>query len=215
MVSEAADIAPWKPRVVEMVLLSGAFGFVFLIVNYIHFQTLPVAVILYACLYDALIAALLVLGPYVWFRLAKGPLIATEFALTGLASFFLVMLYAVMGPTVIDRSLSIYIVEKIDHRGGTVAEAAMPDIFVKEYLPEFRLVDVRMTEQVTSGTVRIEDGCVVLTSKGRNLSRFANWYRRTLLPQKRVLMGEVTNQLTDPFAGARQLVDTRCPSAGP
>ncbi|KCZ85729.1 hypothetical protein HAD_08590 [Hyphomonas adhaerens MHS-3] len=204
-----------KAKLIEMTLLSGAFGLVFLIVNYIHFQNIQVSVILYACIWDALIAGLLVLGPYGWFRLRKGPLLSTEFGLVGIASFILIMLYAVMGPTVIDRSLSIYIVQKIDQRGGRVAEAKMPEIFVKEYMPEFRLVDVRMTEQVTSGTVNIENGCVILTPKGKRLSRFANWYRKTLLPRKRVLMGEVSDQLTDPFAGKAAVVDTTCPPVAP
>ena len=215
MNDSAAQTFLLRRKLVEMTCLSGAFGLVFLIVNFIHFQAFPVSVILYACVWDALIAALLVLVPYGRFRLASGPLIATEFGLTGIASFFLIMLYAVMGPTVIDRSLSIYIVEKIDQRGGRVAETAMPDIFIREYMPEFRLVDVRMTEQITSGTVRIDKGCVILTPKGRRLSGFARFYRKTFLPRKRVLMGEVTDQLTDPFAGAKQIVDTTCPSDRP
>ena len=200
-----------RQKIIEMVLLSASFGIVFLIINFIHFQTIPVSVILYACFWDAIIAGVLVFGAYWMLRLRKGPLLKTEYSLVAISSLLLVMLYAVMGPTVIDRSLSIYIVEKIDQRGGEVSEASIPNIFTKEYMPEFRLVDVRMTEQLTSGTVKIEDGCVTLTPKGRRLSRFASWYRKTLLPKKRILMNEVTAQLTDPFAGTQAIVDTKCP----
>ncbi|MEM9150716.1 MAG: hypothetical protein AAGB19_09725 [Cyanobacteria bacterium P01_F01_bin.3] len=130
--------------------------------------------------------------------------------LVSIASNLLILLYAVMGPTVIDRSLSLYIVEKLDQRGGQISEAAMGDVFVREYLPEFRLVDVRLTEQVASGTARIEDGCVILTEKGRQLSAFVGFYRRTFLPKKRYLRGEITDQLTKPFANAKAIVDTSC-----
>jgi hypothetical protein len=105
-------------------------------------------------------------------------------------------------------------VQKVDQRGGEVAESAMPDIFVKEYMPEFRLVDVRLTEQLTSGTLQNDDGCLILTNKGRALSRLAAFYRRTFLPQKRILMVEVTDRLTDPFRNAAQIVRTDCAARG-
>ncbi|MFH1518464.1 MAG: hypothetical protein ABIH17_11365 [Pseudomonadota bacterium] len=201
-----------RPRSIEMVVLSAALGAVFLIVNYLHFHYIPVSVILFACVWDALIADAIVLTLYSVWRRKQGSLLLSEAGLVAIASNLLLMLYAVMGPTVIDRSLSLYIVQKVDQRGGEVAQAAMEDLFVKEYMPEFHLVDVRLTEQITSGTLVERDGCLVLTPKGRTLSHFIDWYRRTLLPQKRVLMGEVSNVLTDPFRDAKPIVDVACPS---
>lgn len=200
-----------KGKLIEIAALAAAIGFAFLLINWIHFQTLSVAVILYACILDTILASALVLGAYRFFWWKRSVLLPTEAGLTAIAANLLILLYAVMGPTVIDRSLSIYIVQKIDMRGGRVAEAAMPDIFVKEYLPEFRLVDVRMTEQVQSGTVEIEDGCVVLTGKGRALSQFADFYRKNFLPKHRVLMDEVSGILTDPFRDTEAVVDITCP----
>lgn len=199
-----------QSKALEILILAACIGVGFFVINYLHFQYITVSVILYACIWDAIIATVLVVSLYVYFRKGSTPLLVTEIALTALASNLFILLYSVMGPTVIDRSLSLYIVNKIDHRGGQVSEASMDEIFVEEYLPEFRLVDVRMTEQVTSGTVRIENGCVFLTPKGKMLSRFVSWYRGNFLPQKRNLMGEVTDQLTDPFANARKIVDTDC-----
>ena len=200
-----------RKRIIEIAALAAALGAAFLIVNFLHFQYITVSVILYACIWDALVASALVLGAYIYFRRKAPVLLPTEFALTVIASNLLILLYAVMGPTVIDRSLSVYIVQKIDQRGGEVAEAAMPAIFVEEYMPEMALVDVRMTEQLTSGTVLIENGCIKLTGKGRFFSGFADAYRKTFLPQKRRLMDEVTDKLTDPFRNAPQIVDTACP----
>lgn len=211
LMQQSTSVLSGRTKVFEIAGLTVAIGFTFLVINWLHFQFLPVSVILYACLLDALVASALVLGLYFLFWSKRSVLMVTEASLTVVAANLLVLLYAVMGPTVIDRSLSIYIVQKVDMRGGEVAEAAIPAIFTDEYMPEFRLVDVRLTEQETSGTLVIEDGCITITRKGRLLSRFAGFYRKNFMPKKRVLMGEITDQLTDPFRGTQQRVDVRCP----
>ena len=76
----------------------------------------------------------------------------------------------------------------------------MADIFRDEYLPEFRLVDVRLTEQVASGTVEIVDGCVRLTARGRYLARFGRYLRENVMPRERLLSGIYTDALTKPYA---------------
>ncbi|MFN3609360.1 MAG: hypothetical protein ACK4Y9_09880 [Hyphomonas sp.] len=212
--SEPCLLPSVRRRIIEMVAVSAALGVAFLLVNYLHFQYVPVSVILYACILDLLIANILILVPYCYFRRRSPKLPATELTLTAAASNLLILLYAVMGPTVIDRSLSIYIVQKIDQRGGEVQESAMGDIFIEEYMPEMRLIDVRLTEQVTSGTVIAEEGCLILTPKGKALSTFAEFYRATFLPQKRILMDEQTDSLTDPFRNSVQQVDTACNRSG-
>ncbi len=146
-----------------------------------------------------MLAAAFVLGIYWFVWRPRSNVLVTEVFLATLTSLLLVVLYAVMGPTVIDRSLSLYIVEKLDQRGGEISEDKFDEVFVSEYLPEFRLVDVRLTEQVASGTAVIENGCVRLTKRGRSLAAFVRFYRRTFLPRKRYLRGEVTDQLTKPF----------------
>ena len=106
---------------------------------------------------------------------------------------------AISVPTVIDRSLSFYILEKLDQRGGGIRFDAFNDVFTKEYVEEHRLVDVRLTEQLESGTVVINDGCVKLTKKGKQLARFSMMFRHNLLPKHRLLMGNYTADLTNPF----------------
>ena len=199
-----------KAKVIEITSLSASFGFVFLVINYLHFQYVPVAVILFACVWDALIASVVVLGIYWLLRRRNTALLLTEVALTAIASNLLIILYSVMGPTVIDRSLSIYIVEKLDQRGGKVSAAAMEDIIRDEYLDEFKVPEVRMTEQLTSGTVVSQDGCLHLTAKGRRLSGFAHFYRGHFLPRKRVIGGELSDSLLDPFEGQPVRVPFAC-----
>ncbi|WP_216074005.1 hypothetical protein, partial [Acinetobacter baumannii] len=60
--------------------------------------------------------------------------------------------FAISVPTVIDRSLSFYILEKLQQRGGGIREDAFRQVFTEEYVREHHLVEVRLTEQLQSGT---------------------------------------------------------------
>jgi hypothetical protein len=187
------------------------FGFV--VVNLIHFNFFVVKVVFFSCLIDLLIT-LVVIGPLVYWQLMKRRnLNKTEIALTGLLASVGLVFYAVIGPTVIDRSLSFYLVEKLKQRGGAIAYDAFPDVFVKEYIPEYRLMDVRLTEQLTSGFAERDGSCVVLTPRGELLAGFLDFYRRNFLPKKRDLMGEITDKLTHPFDNTAQVVDVSCARA--
>ena len=59
----------------------------------------------------------------------------------------------------IDRSLSFYILEKLDQRGGGIKVDKMDIVFTKEYLKEHRLIDIRLTEQLKTKTVIIDKNC--------------------------------------------------------
>lgn len=204
-----------KGKLIELAVIAAGFATLFLIVNYLHFQFLEVRVILYSCILDLVLATLIWFGGYLALRRpAARRVTGMELFLAVLVVNLAGVIYSIMGPTVIDRSLSLYIVEKLQQRGGEISEDAFADIFIKEYLPEFRLVDVRLTEQVTSGTVVIKDGCVRLTRKGEAIAGFTRFYRRHFLPKRRVLMGEVTDQLTDPFRNAQPKVRTDCAPGG-
>jgi hypothetical protein len=119
-------------------------------------------------------------------------------------------IFAISVPTVIDRSLSFYILEKISQRGGGVKADAVEFIFKNEYIREHRLIDVRLTEQLESGTIYIDNGCVKLTHRGKNLAKFSRFYRTNLLPKKRLLMGKHTDALTDPFRDSDTSVNYNC-----
>lgn len=118
--------------------------------------------------------------------------------------------FAISIPTVIDRSLSFYILEKLAQRGGGIRQDAMPDVFIKEYLPEHRLMDVRLTEQLESGTILIEGGCVKLTRKGARLAEASRYFRKNFLPKHRLLMGEYSADLTDPFRRSAADINYLC-----
>lgn len=113
-------------------------------------------------------------------------------------------------PTIIDRSLSFYFLEKLQQRGGGIELAAFEDIFTQEYAKEHQLVDIRLTEQIQSGMLYIENGCVLLTTKGSQTATFALWFRQHLLPKKRLLNDHYTDALVDPFAESTPLYDYKC-----
>jgi hypothetical protein len=176
---------------------------------YIHIAYLKVDVVFYAALADAVIAtgmAALVLYLLGYFR-----------ALNGFEKFQLVVIWSMLGyilaitvPTIIDRSLSFYILEKIQQRGGGIKFDAFEQVFTKEYVKEDRLVDVRLTEQQESGTIVIDHGCVMLTEKGKTLAQFSRYFRQHFLPKQRLLMGKYSDDLVDPFRDSAAHLDYLC-----
>ena len=107
--------------------------------------------------------------------------------------------FAISIPTVIDRSLSFYLLEKIQQRGGGIQKSGFEDVFIKEYMPEHHLVEIRLTEQLESGTIIIENSCVKLTKKGEILATISRYFRKHFLPKRRLLLGKYTSDLIDPF----------------
>ena len=165
---------------------------------YINIRFFRVNVVGFTALVDAVIAAVIagaLLFVLKWFR-----------AMEKFERILLVVIYLLGGfgfavaiPTVIDRSLSLYILQKLDQRGGGIKEDQIGWVFVNEYVPEDRLVDVRLTEATQSGTVVIKDGCVILTDKGRLLAEFSTWFHEYMLPKQRLLNGQYTDDLTNTF----------------
>lgn len=188
--------------------LTAAYVVVLLAAYVIHMRYFAVDVVFYAAIGDAFIAlaitGLLLLLPC--FRALSGlekSLLCIIWLLGGYS-------FAISVPTVIDRSLSFYILEKLEQRGGGIRQSAFQDVFTKEYMVEHRLVDVRLTEQESSGTVEIVNGCVRLTEKGERIAALSRFYRKNLLPKRRLLLGVYSDDLTDPFRHSLQNVDYRC-----
>lgn len=196
-------------KAVTATMFIGLFIVLLIAVNLVHFRFFTVNVVFYSALIDAAVALGLTLVAH-RVLLRGSVLSAFELGLVGLICLLGGYAFAISGPTVVDRSLSIYIVEKLAQRGGAIRLDAMEDVFVEEYMPEHRLVDVRLTEQLYSGTITIEDGCVRLTDWGRSIAEVTRFYRTTFLPKNRVLMGEETDALTDPFRHSTAAGDYAC-----
>lgn len=196
-------------RYLQACLATVAFVLTLFVIHFLHVHYFRVNVVLYAALIDALIAVA-VTGGVLWavrglaaFSGLERVLLLSLWALAGYA-------FAISVPTVVDRSLSFYILEKLQQRGGGIQQARMGDVFVNEYMVEHRLVDIRLTEQLQSGTITIENGCVRLTDKGQRVASLGRFYRTHFLPKERLIMGQYTDDLTDPFRHSAKGVDYQC-----
>jgi hypothetical protein len=200
--------ATTRSKILHATTATALFVVALLAVNVAHMRWFDVNVVFYASLLDAAIAvvlaiALLSLAPFRVFNAFEKLQLIVVWALIGYA-------YAISVPTVIDRSLSFYILEKLEQRGGGIRKDAFDRVFTDEYMKEHHLVDIRLTEQEQSGTVVIRDGCVKLTPKGVALASFSRFYRTNLLPKKRLILDSYTDALTDPFRNSDAHADYTC-----
>jgi hypothetical protein len=188
---------------------TACFVLVVLLVYVVHVRFFRVDVVFYAAILDGVVAAvacaagLLLLRRRLGFSGLERTLLVANWILLGYC-------FAISVPTVIDRSLSFYILEKLAQRGGGIRLDAFEQVFTHEYVKEHHLVQVRLTEQQQSGTIVIQGNCVRLTPRGERLATFSRFFRKNLLPRQRLLMGQYTDALTDPFRHSTTDVDYRC-----
>ena len=185
------------------------FGLLLLVVYVIHVRYVPVNVVFYSAILDDVLATsltLLVLAAIGWLRSFS------RFEIAQMVCIWLLLGYsfAISVPTVIDRSLSFYILEKLQQRGGGIKLDAFDQVFTQEYVKEHRLMDVRLTEQQQSGTIVIRNGCVLLTDWGQTIATTSRYFRNHFLPKQRLLMGEYSDDLTDPFRNSVKRSDYQC-----
>lgn len=179
------------------------------IIYVIHSWFFKVDVVFYSAIADGVLAAvvtLIVASTVKWFK--------TFSVFEKLQTFFICLLlgygFAISVPTVIDRSLSMYILEKLQQRGGGIELAAFDAVFKDEYMKEHRLVDIRLTEQQQSGTIVIENGCVKLTEWGQFVASTTTWFRQTLLPKNRLIGDTYSSDLTNPMRDGALRTDYLC-----
>jgi hypothetical protein len=196
-------------KIFRSAIASATFLLTLLFIYYIHVNYFKVNVVFYAAIFDGMLAAIIA-GALLW-------ILPFYRLFGGFEKFQLLLIWIITGyalaisvPTVIDRSLSFYILEKIQQRGGGIRQDAFEQIFTKEYVKEHRLVDVRLTEQLESGTILIENDCVLLTPKGEMIATTSRAFRQHWLPKKRLLFGEYTDALIDPFRSGISVNNYSC-----
>lgn len=196
-------------KIIKVIVASTVFMAVLTSIYILHVNFFRVDVVFYAAILDGMLASLiagtlLITLPY--FK-SLGAFEKSQLIIIWLISAYAL---AISVPTVIDRSLSFYILEKIQQRGGGIQQDAFEKIFTTEYVKEHRLVDVRLTEQLESGTIAIINDCVILTPKGNTFASFSRHFRQNWLPKNRLLLGEYTDALTDPFRSSETFGDYTC-----
>jgi hypothetical protein len=196
-------------KFVALGLALGTYLAILFLVYIGYINSFSINVVFYSAIYTALIALI-----FFSFILYLTP---TFKILNHFEKFNVILIAALVGyvfaislPTVIDRSLSFYILEKLQQRGGAIQLSKFDYIFTNEYMREHKLVDIRLTEQSESGTIIIDGDCVRLTDKGSQLADFSRFFRQNFLPKKRLLRGEYTDQLINPFSRSDLNPDYLC-----
>jgi hypothetical protein len=198
-----------RGKLLRFVLVSICFLVLLVFAYAAHVRWLPVDVVLYSALLDGAVALALA-GILTWRWRALADFNSFERLQMLLCWGLLSVLFAFCVPALIDRSLSFYLLEKLQQHGGGLREDRFERLFTDSYVRDHHLIEVRLTEQLESGTVRVEGECVVLTARGQHLARFSRWFRRNLLPRKRLLMGRYTDVLVDPFKSGVREKDDAC-----
>lgn len=196
-------------KIIRFAAASAFFLVLACFIYWVHISFMHVNVVFYSAIVDGVLAAFITAGLVMALRSFS---VFSGFEKLQMLIIWLLAAYAlaISVPTVLDRSLSFYILEKLQQRGGGIQQSRFAEVFTDEYLKEHRLVDVRLTEQLESGTIRIENGCVRLTPKGNGLASFSRFFRRHLLPKQRLLMGQYSDDLTDPFRNSAPQKDYTC-----
>ena len=196
-------------KYLKLVVATAIYAILLLAIYVLHVRYVPVNVVFYSAILDAVLATILAITLVATLRWFK---VFTRFETLQLCCIWLLLGYsfAISVPTVIDRSLSFYILEKLQQRGGGIKLDAFDQVFTQEYVKEHRLVDVRLTEQQQSGTVEIKDGCVKLTAWGQTIASSSRYFRAHFLPKQRLLMGKYSDDLTDPCRKSVDRVDYQC-----
>jgi hypothetical protein len=196
-------------KYLKFAVLMLVFVIALALIYVIHSWFFKVDVVFYSAIVDGVLAAivtLIVAATFKWFK--------TFSRFEKLQAFVICLLlgygFAISVPTVVDRSLSMYILEKLQQRGGGIQLAAFDSVFKDEYMKEHRLVDIRLTEQRQSGTIVIKNGCVKLTEWGYFVASTSSWFRQNLLPKNRLIGDSYSSDLTTPMRNSVKRTDYLC-----
>ena len=156
----------------------------FFIINAIHFHFFNVNVILYTLLFDLIVSLLVVvIGLAIInknFYLNKNVLLTILFLI---ATSQALVIYAFVVPTAIERSLSVYLLERVESNQGMLSISDFNIIAKHGYFNDMKVVETRIDEQIATGSIIIVGNKVVLTDKGRVLIKAFSFIKKYLLPQ--------------------------------
>ncbi|MCI4590264.1 hypothetical protein MOK15_09160 [Sphingobium sp. BYY-5] len=72
-------------------------------------------------------------------------------------------------PVTFDRSITIFLLARIERQDGQLDARGLQRVYVQEYLGDMRQIDRRIEEQSLSGNIRVEQGRIHITAQGRRL----------------------------------------------
>ena len=196
-------------KYLKLLALMVIFAITLAVTYVVHSWYFKVDVVFYSAIADGVFASiftLLISFTFKWFK----ALTVFEKLQTFMICLLLGYGFAISVPTVIDRSLSMYILEKLQQRGGGIQLAAFDAVLKDEYMKEHRLAEIRLTEQLQSRTIVIEKGCVKLTDWGRFVASSTTWFRQNLLPKNRLIGNMYSSDLTSPMRNSAEQTNYLC-----
>lgn len=173
-----------KTKIIYAAHLAIYFFLTYAIIYFLHIKFFHINVLFYSSLFDVFISVIIVSLIFFYknkfsaINLFEKYLILIIFALSG-------YIISMSVPALIDRSLSFYLLEKIYQSGQGISINKIDDLFIKDFVVKYDMINVRLTEQNESGTISINDGCAVITEKGKLLANFSKFFRSNLLPKYR------------------------------
>lgn len=72
-------------------------------------------------------------------------------------------------PVTFDRSITIFLLSRIERHDGQLTAPMLEQVFVREYLDDMRQIDRRVAEQALSGNIRVDQGRIHITPQGTRL----------------------------------------------
>ncbi len=72
-------------------------------------------------------------------------------------------------PVTFDRSITMFLLSRIERQDGQLTAPMLEQLFVREYLGDMRQIDRRVAEQTLSGNVRVQQGHIHMTAQGARL----------------------------------------------
>lgn len=78
--------------------------------------------------------------------------------------------FLVIFPVTFDRSVSMFLLARIEGRDGTLDAQSLESLFARQYLGDMRQIDRRIAEQTLSGNIQVDRaGRIHLTPQGHHL----------------------------------------------
>lgn len=72
-------------------------------------------------------------------------------------------------PVTFDRSITMFLLARIERQDGQLTTPMLEDVFAREYLRDMRQIDRRVEEQALSGNIRVDHGRIRITPQGARL----------------------------------------------
>jgi hypothetical protein len=117
-------------------------------------------------------AALVMLGIGIMLRIRLRLDPATLIGATALSLAFN-LCFLIVFPVTFDRSITMFLLARIEQRDGQLDTAGLEHVFAADYLGKMRQIDRRVEEQQMSGNIQVVDSRIWITPQGKRLMRGA------------------------------------------